>query len=203
MCLQSALVLWRLGLSATQIDLVYLYKTLAFTHLYVPQSCYHKSSCLSTSGCTILTSVIPPQLHYSTFQSNIKLLIETSSFTRALPELKLSPSTFFPCSSTGLSMSWKLLLVSLSLFLVHIFFFSTLITHPPLNPKPLVLSFLIKHAPPNIHSQCPCPGSCSPQDSRRSRQPGGSPTWQRCYGDQQVWPSGPGECSQVNQGPQG
>ena len=28
--------------------------------------------------------------------------------------------------------------------------------------------------PPNIHSWCPHPGSGSPQDSSRSRQPGGS-----------------------------
>ena len=56
--LRSALVLWRLGLSATQINLVYLHKALAFTHLYVPQSCYHKSTCLSTSRCMISTSAI-------------------------------------------------------------------------------------------------------------------------------------------------
>ena len=55
---RSALVHCRLGLPATEIDLAYLYKALAFTHLYIPQSCYHKSSCLSTSGHTILTPAI-------------------------------------------------------------------------------------------------------------------------------------------------
>ena len=57
-CLRSALVRCRLGLPATEINLAYLYKALAFAHLYVPQSCYHKSSCLSTSGCTTSTSAI-------------------------------------------------------------------------------------------------------------------------------------------------
>ena len=49
MSLRSALVLVRLGLPAIKVNLAYLYKALAFAHLYVPQSCYHKSSCLSTS----------------------------------------------------------------------------------------------------------------------------------------------------------
>ena len=66
-CLQSALVHCRLGLPATKINLAYLYKALAFAHLYVPQSCYHKSFCLSTSGCTTSTSAILTfvLLHYS------------------------------------------------------------------------------------------------------------------------------------------
>ena len=36
MCLQSALVHCRLGLPATEINLAYLYKALAFAHLYDP-----------------------------------------------------------------------------------------------------------------------------------------------------------------------
>ena len=58
MSLQSTLVHCRLGLPATEIDLAYLYKALAFAHLYVPQSCYHKSSCLSTSGHMTLTPAV-------------------------------------------------------------------------------------------------------------------------------------------------
>ena len=63
----STLVHGRLGLPATEIDLAYLYKTLALTHLYVPQSCYHKSFCLSTSGRMTSTSAILTfaLLHYS------------------------------------------------------------------------------------------------------------------------------------------
>ena len=63
----STLVHCRLGLPATEINLAYLYKALAFAHLYVPQSCYHKSSYLSTSGRTTLTSAILTftPLHYS------------------------------------------------------------------------------------------------------------------------------------------
>ena len=82
MCLQSALVRCRLGLPATEIDLAYLYKALAFAHLYVPQSCYHKSSCLSTSGRMTLTPAILTitPLH---FQSIIELLVKTSLFTSA------------------------------------------------------------------------------------------------------------------------
>ena len=77
---QSALVYGRLGLPATVINLAYLYKTLAFTHLYVPQSCYHKSFCLSTSGRTTSTPAILTiaPLH---FRSIIELLVETSLFT--------------------------------------------------------------------------------------------------------------------------
>ena len=56
--LRSTLVLLRLGLPATEVNLAYLYKALAFAHLYVPQSCYHKSSCLSMSGRTTSTSAI-------------------------------------------------------------------------------------------------------------------------------------------------
>ena len=64
---RSALVYGRLGLPATEFDLADLYKTLAFAHLYVPQSCYHKSSCLSTSGRMTSTSAILTfaPLHYS------------------------------------------------------------------------------------------------------------------------------------------
>ena len=78
--LQSTLVLFRLGLPATEVDLAYLYKALAFAHLYGPQSCYHKSSCLSTSRHTTSTPAILTitPLH---FQSIIKLLIETPLFT--------------------------------------------------------------------------------------------------------------------------
>ena len=77
--LRSALVLCRLGLPATEIDLAYLYKALAFAHLYVPQSCYHKSSCLSTSRRTTST---PASLTFTSlhFQSIIELLIKTSLF---------------------------------------------------------------------------------------------------------------------------
>ena len=77
---RSALVYGRLGLPATEINLAYLYKTLAFAHLYVPQSCYHKSSCLSTSRCTTLTPAILSfaPLH---LRSVIELLVETSLFT--------------------------------------------------------------------------------------------------------------------------
>ena len=65
--LQSAVVHCRLGLPATRIDLAYLYKALAFAQLYVPQSCYHKSFCLSTSGHTTSVSAILTfaLLHYS------------------------------------------------------------------------------------------------------------------------------------------
>ena len=79
MSLRSALVLFRLGLPATEVNLAYLYKALAFAHLYVPQSCYHKSSCLSTSGHTTSTPAILTitPLH---FQSIIELLVETSLF---------------------------------------------------------------------------------------------------------------------------
>ena len=79
-CLRSALVHCRLGLPATEIDLAYLYKALAFAHLYVPQSCYHKSFCLSTSGRMTSTPAILTiaPLH---FRSIIELLIETSLFT--------------------------------------------------------------------------------------------------------------------------
>ena len=92
---RSALVHCRLGHPATEIDLAYLYKALAFTHLYVPQSCYHKSSCLSTSRPMTLTPEILTfaPLH---FQSIIELLIETSWFTsssKANPSLRLSVSS--------------------------------------------------------------------------------------------------------------
>ena len=92
---QSALVHCRLGLPATEINLAYLYKALAFTHLYIPQSCYHKSSCPSTSGHTTLTSAILTfaPLH---FWSIIKLLIETPLFTnspKADTSLRLSISS--------------------------------------------------------------------------------------------------------------
>ena len=92
--LRSALVLFRLGLPATKIDLAYLYKALAFTHLYVPQSCYHKSSCLSTSGCTTSTSAILTfaPLH---LRSIIELLVENPLFTnspKADTSLRLSAS---------------------------------------------------------------------------------------------------------------
>ena len=63
--LQSTLVHCRLGLPATKIDLAYLYKALAFTYLYVLQSCYHKSSCLSTSGHTTSTpAILTSLLHF-------------------------------------------------------------------------------------------------------------------------------------------
>ena len=95
MCLQSALVHCRLGLPATEIDLAYLYKALAFAHLYVPQSCYHKSSCLSTSRRTTSTSAILTfiPLH---FRSIIKLLVENLLFTnspKADMSLRLSASS--------------------------------------------------------------------------------------------------------------
>ena len=91
----SILVHCRLGLPATKIDLAYLYKALASTHLYIPQSCYHKSSCLSTSGCTTLTSAILSfaPLH---FWSIIKLLVETPLFMnsfKANTSLQLSISS--------------------------------------------------------------------------------------------------------------
>ena len=94
-CLQSALVCCRLGLPATEIDLAYLYKALAFTHLYVPQSCYHKSSCFSTSGRMTSTSAIFTfiPLH---FRSVIELLIENLLFMnspKADTSLQLSASS--------------------------------------------------------------------------------------------------------------
>ena len=95
MCLRSALVHGRPGLPATEINLAYLYKALAFAHLYVSQSCYHKSSCLSTSGRMISTSAILifALLH---FRSIIELLVETSLFTNSLKadtSLQLSVSS--------------------------------------------------------------------------------------------------------------
>ena len=70
MCLQSTLVYCRLGLPATEINLAYLYKALAFAHLYVPQSCYHKSSCISTSGCMTLTpAILTSLLHFDPLSS--------------------------------------------------------------------------------------------------------------------------------------
>ena len=94
MSLWSALVLFRLGLPATESDLAYLYKALAFAHLYVPQSCYHKSSCLSTSGHTTSTSAILTfaPLH---LRSIIELLMENHLFTnspKADTSLRLSVS---------------------------------------------------------------------------------------------------------------
>ena len=94
MSLRSALVLFRLGLPATEVNLAYLYKALAFAHLYVPQSCYHKSSCLSTSGHMTLTSAILTfaPLH---FRSIIELLVENPLFTnspKANTSLRLSVS---------------------------------------------------------------------------------------------------------------
>ena len=88
----SALVHGRLGLPATEVNLAYLYKALAFAHLYVPQSCYHKSSCLSTSGCMTLTPAILTiaPLH---FRFIIELLVENSLFTsspKANTSLQLS-----------------------------------------------------------------------------------------------------------------
>ena len=79
---RSTLVYCRLGLPITEIDLAYLYKALAFAHLYIPQSCYHKSSCLSTSGCMTSTPAILTiaPLH---FRSIIELLIENSLFTNS------------------------------------------------------------------------------------------------------------------------
>ena len=63
--LRSTLVHCRLGLPATEINLAYLYKALAFAHLYVPQSCYHKSFCLSTSGHTTSTpAILTSLLHF-------------------------------------------------------------------------------------------------------------------------------------------
>ena len=93
--LWSTLVLCRLGLPATEIDLAYLYKALAFAHLYIPQSCYHKSSCLSTSRHTTSTPAILSfaPLH---FRSIIELLVETSLFTsspKANMSLRLSVSS--------------------------------------------------------------------------------------------------------------
>ena len=91
---RSTLVHRRLGLPATKIDLAYLYKVLAFVHLYIPQSCYYKSSCLSTSGCmtsTLVILTIAP-LH---FWSIIELLVEYSLFTsspKADTSLRLSVS---------------------------------------------------------------------------------------------------------------
>ena len=93
-CLRSALVCCRLGLPATKIDLAYLYKALAFAHLYVPQSCYHKSSCLSTSRHTTSTSAILTfaPLH---FRSVIELLIENRLFTNSpKADTSLQLSTF-------------------------------------------------------------------------------------------------------------
>ena len=95
MCLRSTLVHCRLGLPATEIDLAYLYKALAFTHLYVSQSCYHKSFCLSTSGRMTLTPAILTiaPLH---FRSIIELLVKIPLFTnspKADMSLRLSVSS--------------------------------------------------------------------------------------------------------------
>ena len=92
MPLRSTLVLFSLGLPATEVDLAYLYKALAFAHLYVPQSCYHKSSCLSTSGCTTL---MPAILTFTLLhiQSIIELLVKTSLFTNS-PKADTSPQLF-------------------------------------------------------------------------------------------------------------
>ena len=86
-CLQSILVYCRLGSPATEIDLAYLYKALAFAHLYVPQSCYHKSSGLSTSGhMTSTPAILTSLLH---FWSLIELLIEVSLFTNSPKLIRL------------------------------------------------------------------------------------------------------------------
>ena len=77
---QSALVHRRLGLPATEIDLAYWYKALAFAHLYIP------------SLVTISLLAFPcldAQLRHQQFsplllriiRSIITLLIETSLFT--------------------------------------------------------------------------------------------------------------------------
>ena len=86
--LRSTLVLFRLGLPTTEVNLAYLYKALAFAHLYVPQSCYHKSSCLSTSGRMTSTPAILTiaPLH---FRSIIELLVETSLFTNSPKLIRL------------------------------------------------------------------------------------------------------------------
>ena len=81
-CTWSALTLWRLGLSDTQTNLAYLYKMLTFAHLYIPQSCYHKSSCLPLNTWFQLQQ-FSPHLLFSAFQSIIELLIETPSLTNS------------------------------------------------------------------------------------------------------------------------
>ena len=58
----------------------------------------------------------------------------------------------------GLSMSWKLLLVSLLLSLVHISFFSTSVSYPPLNPKLLAISPLKTCPPPTSTPGAPTQG---------------------------------------------
>ena len=101
----------------------------------------------------------------------------TSQFTsRVLLELKLSPSTFFPCSSTGLLMSWKPLLVLLSLFLAHILLFSTPLTHPPVMSRNTLdradlshavhMTFCTRHrlpAAPSHLGPVPCEWNLSPR----------------------------------------
>ena len=104
--LRSTLVLFRLGLPATEINLAYLYKALAFAHLYVPQSCYHKSHCLSSSGRTTSTSAILTfaLLHYSThhciacrnlFIHENRYITTTIHISTNLVKGQLSPPTSF------------------------------------------------------------------------------------------------------------
>ena len=97
-------------------------------------------------------------------QNSASLL--TSVNDQALLKLKPPPSGFLPRSSTGLSMSWNLLLDLLLLF----FFCPTLLDISSTHPISACPFFLSHYGPTILHPCCPYSGFSTEKPTWRQQQ---------------------------------